>query len=481
MGTPVEAQFRDGRFYPAVVTSHIGARDVFNVRFDDGDVRLGLGRDALRPLKRSRKAPTHYHEEESADEARPSPSKKKKAKRAAAVASVEDPVARLREELLAMEEAASRDIYTAAWRGVQRDWRRSVEDARTVRSCLDLAVDLERDGWRDDGKFRVWSGDARAVAARDGGLCPGMTRREWLDKVRGTHDADGGLERLQELDFFASDGEIIVAQRSPGVQASLAHTVDHDAVALLGLLPARQAATHPLHRERFASVGDPVFVADAAAAAARAQAFANCPDADSVVVVRENWSDAQARAIETGVRAVVTIDPARSDDHGVTVKRCPSVLVEVVPVPREDTREKLRGQSKCAAKRAIAKYEVLGPYSGLLSEQDAYIKTRGRSVLGLIEHERFALSIDKPLRGRDAFATLVIDPWPGLGEAPRGSPLIACNDCRADPYHSLARNYEPANCAFVNAYVRGFAHVFVVATHDVRPGDELLIDYKESY
>ena len=139
------------------------------------------------------------------------------------------------------------------------------------------------------------------------------------------------------------------------------------------------------------------------------------------------------------------------------------------------------GQSKGAAKRAIAKYEVLGPYSGLLSEQDAYIKTRGRSVLGLIEHERFALSIDKPLRGRDAFATLVIDPWPGLGEAPRGSPLIACNDCRADPYHSLARNYEPANCAFVNAYVRGFAHVFVVATRDVRPGDELLIDYKESY
>ena len=55
-----------------------------------------------------------------------------------------------------METAASKDIYTGSWRGVQRDWRRRVEDARTPRAVLQLAEELERDGWGDHGKFQVW-------------------------------------------------------------------------------------------------------------------------------------------------------------------------------------------------------------------------------------------------------------------------------------------------------------------------------------
>ena len=103
-------------------------------------------------------------------------------------------------------------------------------------------------------------------------------------------------------------------------------------------------------------------------------------------------------------------------------------------------------------------------------------------MLDLVEAERFALSIDKPVRGREGgFGRLVIDPWPGLGEEPHGSPLMAINDCRANPFLNLTRKYELENCAFVNAYVRGFAHVFVVATRDIVAGQELLIDYKESY
>jgi SET domain-containing protein len=142
----------------------------------------------------------------------------------------------------------------------------------------------------------------------------------------------------------------------------------------------------------------------------------------------------------------------------------------------------LRGQSKCVARRAIAKHEVIGAYGGRLCAQDAYEKTRGRSVLDLVEAERFALSIDKPVRGPEGgFGRLVIDPWLGLGEEPHGSPLMAINDCRANPFLNLTRRHAPHNCAFVNAYVRNFAHVFVVATRDIAAGQELLIDYKESY
>ena len=42
---------------------------------------------------------------------------------------------------------------------------------------------------------------------------------------------------------------------------------------------------------------------------------------------------------------------------------------------------------------------------------------------------------------------------PGLGEEPHGSPLMAINDCRANPFLNLTRKYELENCAFVNAYV----------------------------
>ena len=163
VGTQVEAKFRDGRFYPAVVTGHAAVGDTFDVRFDDGDAAT-VGRAALKELRRARKAPTRLYDEDSEDEESP---RKKRKKRAAPKRRVEaeDPVARLREELLAMETAASKDIYTGSWRGVQRTGvGASRTRGRRARSC----------SWP-----RSWSATAGATTAssRCGWVRSGPSRR----------------------------------------------------------------------------------------------------------------------------------------------------------------------------------------------------------------------------------------------------------------------------------------------------------------
>ena len=124
VGTQVEAKFRDGRFYPAVVTAYTAAGDTFDVRFDDGDALTGLQRAALKQLRRARKAPTRLADEDSEDEESP---RKKRKKRTAPARRVEaeDPVARLREELLAMETAAYEGSVYINYRGASPPMARS--------------------------------------------------------------------------------------------------------------------------------------------------------------------------------------------------------------------------------------------------------------------------------------------------------------------------------------------------------------------
>ena len=57
---------------------------------------------------------------------------------------------------------------------------------------------------------------------------------------------------------------------------------------------------------------------------------------------------------------------------------------------------------------------------------------------------------------------------------------MAINDCRADPLASNA-GQSRYNCEFCEVEIRGFPHLFVVASTDIAKGAELLIDYGQEY
>ena len=316
-----------------------------------------------------------------------------------------------------------------------------------------------------------------------------MSRAEWLAKVQKLFDAPGCVaaadaeERLRELDFYSSDGAVArtAAPPPPATGASVDGLAPGDAEALAALLPARRLGD-ALHAARFPGLRSPLFVADAASDRLRAFAFASrAPAASGDDVVLKRGPPEKRRRVVEGVKKCVYVDANAGGDDAVTLKRPASDCIDVKAVGASDPRVGLRGQSKAVAKRKLAEFDVVGAYSGRLFTNDAFRQKRGGSLPGFIEHERY--SYDLFLKdGDDAtHAThLVIDPWPGRDEDTAGGPLMAINDCRADPLASNA-GQSRYNCEFCEVEIRGFPYLFVVASTDIAKGAELLIDYGQEY
>ena len=514
VGTECEAKFRGQDYYAARVVdcrwmsvddlrAHMPnrgpftcAKAVFAVRFaESGITEPGLFEEDLRQpsAKRQRRAtdrlvaaPAPAEPPRPAKRAKPAAPgpkpaapgpKKKKAKAAPKAAPkappppADDGLADLRRELLRLESASPAPIVTAAWRGARAAWVRSVRTAKSPRAVLDLAVTFERDAWIDAAKFETWRGTERGAESRRAGVCAGVSRAEWLARIRDLGDdpdAADATERLRELEDFSGDG---TARAPPALpDASVDGVAADDVHALCALLPTRQQALDPLHAMRFPGLGAPVFVADVSTWQLRAAAFAAA--SGEAVVARRGPPEKRLRVVE-GVKQVVHVSASDGDD-AVTLKRLASDLVDVVAVDAADPRGGLVGQSKAIAKIDIAKHEVIGAYAGRLWTNDTFRQARGHSIPGMIEHERYSYDL---FDGDDA---MIVDPWPGLNEPIVGGELMAINDCRVDPLEGNA-GQNRYNCEFVEVHIRGFPHLFVVATATIARGEELLIDYGPAY
>ncbi|KAH8051109.1 hypothetical protein JL721_11205 [Aureococcus anophagefferens] len=229
-------------------------------------------------------------------------------------------------------------------------------------------------------------------------------------------------------------------------------------------------ALDPLHAMRFPGLGAPVLVADVSTWQLRAAALAAA--SGEAVVARRGPPEKRLRVVE-GVKRVVHISASDGDD-AVTLKRLASDLIHVVAVDAADPSGGLVGQSKAIAKIDVAKHEVIGAYAGRLWTDDTFRQARGHSIPGMIEHERYSYDL---FDGDDA---MIVDPWPGLNEPIVGGELMAINDCRVDPLEGNA-GQNRYNCEFAEVHIRGFPHLFVVATATIAKGEELLIDYGPAY
>eukprot|EP00040_Diaphanoeca_grandis_P025062 m.138422 g.138422 ORF g.138422 m.138422 type:complete len:578 (-) comp29993_c0_seq3:339-2072(-) len=165
----------------------------------------------------------------------------------------------------------------------------------------------------------------------------------------------------------------------------------------------------------------------------------------------------------------------------------PFETVEVRKIDDSDARVKLRGQNGLFAKHGVQMEEgtVIGPYVALAQFSDEQQRVVG-SIADFLESERYSYEFPAiDFSTLEEFSKMDVTDYPklfGNGHA-AGNIIRAANDFRFDPFGKRRGCTEDGrtNCAFVECYHKGWPYAFVVTTSTIKGGQELLLDYSETY
>ena len=168
----------------------------------------------------------------------------------------------------------------------------------------------------------------------------------------------------------------------------------------------------------------------------------------------------------------------------------PGVEVELRRIPDKDPRRALRGQwGLFAASKSIPRLTIIGPYAGWLRHgkditDEWYSKSpkvRARAEAA----SEYTLYIGqfrvRELSGVDASGndSQVQD---GLGDMSiQASPSMGNETMYINDARGLMDESKRRNCTFVQIIHDGWPYVFVVATQDIAPNDELLLSYGDDF
>ncbi|KOO25860.1 serine threonine-protein phosphatase 6 regulatory ankyrin repeat subunit b-like protein [Chrysochromulina tobinii] len=148
--------------------------------------------------------------------------------------------------------------------------------------------------------------------------------------------------------------------------------------------------------------------------------------------------------------------------------------LEVVAVDASDPRKELHGQSKLVlsahSQRVLAKYEMLGIYTGrlYLSSEDPPPQPSLQAVLDSIGFVYQFQECSEEICGD---AKLNVDAFDNYGNK-----LMAANDA-----NTCGKVVSGHNARFVEFKYKGWPHVGIFAAQMINPGDEILVPYTEKY
>jgi len=152
-------------------------------------------------------------------------------------------------------------------------------------------------------------------------------------------------------------------------------------------------------------------------------------------------------------------DPAAFyEPTGVAVKR----------IGNDDRRLGLRGQSGLFCAQAGSGFRanrILGVYAGRLLTKKEYLEQR-LPLPAKLQRSRYSFIFEDQQLTVDALES--------------GNQLMLINDYRSDPFAGDESDTR-VNTQFVEVLVNGWPHLFVATTEEVKPGEELLMDYGDSY
>jgi len=164
----------------------------------------------------------------------------------------------------------------------------------------------------------------------------------------------------------------------------------------------------------------------------------------------------------------------RADQTLFDVPSCFVKSIKLCKIDQDDPRIGLRGQLGVFATQMIRKDRIIGPYSGSLIDEESL-------DYGSVKEKRDRTAYQYTFQ-TTGFDHLVIDCYRHEGGPHHGNETMFINDPRGLPRKSKQRRQlSGANCMFVEILHRGWPFAFVVATQDIREGEELLVEYGSEY